>query len=163
MRRKDRERGRDFALDVIDRCEYGVAAFAGAEGPYAVPLSFVRVGDALYFHCALEGTKLDLLRRDGRVCITFVTGTEPYYDPTANSYSTIYQSAVVNGTAFEVAEPERKTAILRALCEKLTPDAMDGYEAAAARSLPATAVWGVRIEAVTGKEKSRKPRTPSGA
>lgn len=155
MRRKDRERGRDFAFELIDRCEYGVAALAGGEGPYAVPLSFVRIGDALYFHCALEGTKLDLLRRDGRVCVTFVAGTEPYYDQEANSYSTRYQSAVVSGTAFEVSGAEEKTDVLRALCEKLTPGGMDGFERAAARSLPATAVWGVRIETVTGKERSR--------
>ena len=32
MRRKDRERDRQFALEVIDRCEYGTAAFAGEGG-----------------------------------------------------------------------------------------------------------------------------------
>ena len=65
MRRKDRERDRAFAYDVIDRCEYGVAAMAGEGGaPYCVPLSLVRLGDALYFHCALEGTKLDCLSSD---------------------------------------------------------------------------------------------------
>ena len=63
MRRKDRERDRAFAYEVIDRCEYGVAALGGAEdSPYCVPLSLVRLGDVLYFHCALEGTKLDRLR-----------------------------------------------------------------------------------------------------
>ena len=31
MRRKDRERDRAFAYEVIDRCEYGVAALGGAE------------------------------------------------------------------------------------------------------------------------------------
>ena len=67
MRRKDRERDRAFAYDVIDRCEYGVAAMAGEGGaPYCVPLSLVRLGDTLYFHCALEGTKLDCLRRSPR-------------------------------------------------------------------------------------------------
>ena len=43
MRRKDRERDKAFAYDVIDHCEYGVAALAGGEeGPYCVPLSMVR-------------------------------------------------------------------------------------------------------------------------
>lgn len=38
MRRKDRERDRAFAYDVIDRCEYGVAAMAGeGERPTASP------------------------------------------------------------------------------------------------------------------------------
>ena len=68
MRRSDRARDRSFAFDVIDRCGHGVAALStGGEGPYCIPLSLVRVGDDLFFHCALEGRKLDLLRRDPRV------------------------------------------------------------------------------------------------
>ena len=39
MRRKDRERDRAFAYDVIDRCEYGVAAMAGEAPVYVVHLS----------------------------------------------------------------------------------------------------------------------------
>jgi len=50
MRRTDRERGKDFAKNVIDRCEYGVAAFhTGEDTPYCIPLSLVRVGDDLFF------------------------------------------------------------------------------------------------------------------
>ncbi len=56
MRRTDRERDRAFAYEVIDRCEYGVAAFAtGGGAPYCVPLSLVRVGDELFLLCGLDG------------------------------------------------------------------------------------------------------------
>lgn len=35
MRRTDRQRGEDFALEVIDRCAYGVAAMTAGDGaPY---------------------------------------------------------------------------------------------------------------------------------
>ena len=48
MRRKDRERDQAFALDVIDRCEYGVAAISTGEAvPYCIPLSLARVGEEL--------------------------------------------------------------------------------------------------------------------
>ena len=58
MRRSDGARDRSFAFDVIDRCGHGVAALStGGEGPYCIPLSLVRVGDDLFFHCALEGRK----------------------------------------------------------------------------------------------------------
>ena len=139
MRRSDRARDRSFAFDVIDRCGHGVAALStGGEGPYCIPLSLVRVGDDLFFHCALEGRKLDLLRRE------------------SNMYTTFFQSAVVTGTAFEVTDPGQKTAALRALCEKMTPGHMEGFEEAVRRSLPSTAVWGIHMEEVTGKEKARK-------
>lgn len=156
LRRKDRERDRAFAYGVIDRCTHGVAAFAAGDGaPYCVPLSMVRIGDELYFHCAPEGRKTNLLRARPRVCVSFVAEDAPFYDAARNSYSTYYQSAVVSGPAFEVTEPARKTAVLRALCEKLTPENLDGFDRAAARSLGATAVWGVRMEEASGKEKAR--------
>ncbi len=157
MRRKDRERDRAFAYDVIDRCEYGVAAFCtGEEMPYCIPLSLVRAGDYLYFHCALQGRKLDLLRADPRVCVTFVTDAEPAYVAEGNTYTTWFKSAVVTGTAFEVTDPGQKTEALRALCEKLLSDHMAGFERAVSQSLPVTGVWGIRMEEAVGKEKVRK-------
>lgn len=156
MRRKDRERGQEFAYEVIDNCEYGVMALAGEE-PYCVPLSFVRVGDILYFHCALQGRKLDLLRQDPRVCVSFVTGTQPAYIAAELNYTTYYRSAVVTGQAFEVTDPSQKTEALRALCQKLLPNDMADFDKAASRSLSVTGVWGVRIGQAVGKEKPGKP------
>lgn len=155
MRRKDRERGQEFAYDVIDRCQYGVMALAGEE-PYCVPLSFVRVDDALYFHCALQGRKLDLLRSDSRVCVSFVTDTQPLYIANELNYTTFFRSAVVTGRAFEVTDPQEKAEILRALCQKLMPDDMADFDRAAARSLGVTGVWGIHIDQAIGKEKARK-------
>ena len=75
MRRSDREQSREFSLALIDRCTHGVAAIStGEDTPYCLPLSFVRVEDRLYFHCAKEGRKLDLLRENPRMCVTFVGG-----------------------------------------------------------------------------------------
>ncbi len=157
MRRADRERDRAFAYDVIDRCEYGTSAFStGEDAPYCIPLSLVRVGDDLYFHCALQGRKLELLRADPRVCVSFVTDTEPAYLARQNNFTTFFRSAVVTGTAFEVTDPARKTAALRALCEKLLPEHMDGFDQAVIRSLPVTAVWGIHMETAVGKEKRKK-------
>lgn len=153
MRRKDRERDRQFALDVIDRCEYGTVAFVTDGMPYCIPLSLVRVGDELYFHCALEGTKLDLLRNDPKVCISFVGSNVA----AADSFTTYFQSAVVEGTAYEVTEQEKKIMALRALCQKLTAANMDDFDNAIARSMGRTGVWGIHIDRITGKEKRRDP------
>ena len=150
MRRKDREQSREFALEVIDRCEYGVAAFQGEE-PYCLPLSLVRVGEELYFHCALEGKKLDRLRADSRVCVSFVGANQAAKD----AFTTYYQCALVMGTASEVTQDEEKIAALRALCEKLTPENMADFDAAIAQSLPRTSIWKIHMDQVTGKGKAR--------
>ena len=45
----------------------GVLALTGDDGyPYAVPLSYVYADGCLYFHSAVEGHKIDAIRRDGR-------------------------------------------------------------------------------------------------
>lgn len=155
MRRTDRERDTAFAYDVIDRCEYGVAAFSvDGDTPYCIPLSLVRVGDELFFHCAKQGSKIVLLSKNQNVCVSFVTNTQPVYVEKSNSYTTYYQSAVIKGTAFEVTDPQKKTDALFALCKKLTSNDMDGFERAIERSLNATGVWGIHMSEVTGKEKA---------
>lgn len=151
MRRTDRERDRSFALDVIDRCEYGVAALStSSDEPYCIPLSLVRVGEELYFHCAMEGHKLDLLRANPKVCVSFVASNVAATD----KFTTYFQSAIVVGTAYEVTKDEEKIEALRALCQKLTPSNMGSFDRAIAKSLAVTAVWGIHMEQITGKEKA---------
>ena len=154
MRRTDRERDQAFAYEVIDRCAYGVAAMAGEDGtPYCIPLSLVRLGDVLYFHCALEGTKLELLRQNPRVCVSFVASNQAAPD----KFTTYFQSANVLGTASEVTDDAEKITALRVLCEKLTPANMagDNFDRAIAKSLSRTGVWRIQIQEATGKEKRR--------
>jgi len=140
---------------VIDRCEYGTVAFPGEGGePYCIPLSLVRMGDALFFHCARQGHKLELLRGGGRVCVSFVTDALPVYIAPQNNYTTAYKSAVVTGPAQEVTDPAQKTAALRALCEKLLPDHMEGFDRAIDRTLEVTSVWKISMESAVGKERA---------
>ena len=153
MRRQDRAQDRAFSLELIDRCTHWVIAIStGEPAPYCLPLSFARVGDDLFFHCAREGRKVDLLRRFPQVCVTFVGDDRPAFVPPA-MYTTYFQSAIVTGTASEVTDPQEKAAALRALCQKVTPDHMDGFETAVEQSLAVTAVWKVHMEDISGKAK----------
>lgn len=156
MRRIDRAQDRDFSLALIDRCTHGVIALSTGESvPYCLPLSFVRIENDLYFHCAHTGHKVNLLRRFPQVCITFVGGDRPVFQA-PNEYTTWFQSVIVTGTASEVTDPIQKTEALRALCQKVTPQHMDGFEPAIQKSLSVTAVWKIRMEEVSGKAKLEK-------
>lgn len=156
MRRSDRAQSREFSLALIDRCTHGVMALSTGEAvPYCLPLSFVRVGDDLYFHCAREGRKVDLMRRFPQVCVTFVGDDRPAFVSPAE-YTTWFQSVIVTGTAEEVTNPAEKTEALRALCQKAAPDHMEGFDAAMDKSLTVTGVWKVRMEDISGKAKLEK-------
>lgn len=155
MRRSDRAQDRNFTLELIDRCTHGVMALSTGEAvPYCLPLSFVRIEDDLYFHCARQGRKIDLMRRFPQVCVTFVGEDRPAFVPPAE-YTTYFQSAIVTGTAGEVTDLEEKTGALRALCRKVTPNDMGSFDAAIEKSLAVTGVWKVHMEEISGKAKKK--------
>ena len=72
MRRKDREIT-DFneIINIIKKCDVCRIALNDKDFPYIVPLNFgldIQGKEVyLYFHCAMEGKKLDLIVKDNRV------------------------------------------------------------------------------------------------
>ena len=156
MRRKDRQRDEVFCLQLIDSCTNGVMALTtGEDTPYCLPLSFVRKDNSLYFHGAEDGRKTDLLRACPKVCITFIGKDDPTYQEHSNNFTTMFASAIVTGTAYEVTETEEKIDALRILCQRFLPSAMtgDNFERALAESLKVTAVWRIDMEHISGKSK----------
>ena len=148
MRRKDREKPKDFALAVADKCAYSVMATVNEDGsPYCVPLSLAREGEWLYFHCAPAGQKIENLRRQNRVCITCVGDIKII----PRDFGIEYESAVINGTAFEITEKEERIRALALISRRYTPDDMDIFDEAIQRNLERTAVWKIRIDKISGK------------
>lgn len=150
MRRKDREMDKEFALEMADKCEYAVLSMAEPDlTPYCVPLSIVRDGGFIYFHCAKAGKKSDILKKNPKVCISCVGDTHRM----ENKFTTEYESAIIFGTAQEVSEDEEKIHALKILCERHTPMNMAEFDEAIKRSLSVTAIWRVSIDEITGKRK----------
>lgn len=153
MRRKDRETDEAAALAVADKCEYAVLSTINEDGtPYCVPVSPVRDGRFIYFHCAKAGQKVDNLRRSPAVCLACVGDT--FRPP--DEFTTAYESAIIFGAATEVTEDGERIRALRLLCQRHTPAHMDAFDAEVERSLPRTGVWKISIERITGKAKKLK-------
>ena len=150
MRRKDREMPAEFALMVLDKCEYATLATTNADGtPYCTPITIVRDGDGIYFHSAPCGQRAENLRARPHVCLSCVgeTNVVPAH------FTTEFESAVVKGLAQEVTEPQEKIHGLRLLVSRYAPDHMDHFDAAVAGSLSRTAIWKISIIEITGKRK----------
>jgi nitroimidazol reductase NimA-like FMN-containing flavoprotein (pyridoxamine 5'-phosphate oxidase superfamily) len=121
---------------------------------YCIPISPVRDtsrvdADVFYFHCAMQGTKTDLLRQNPHVCLCFAGGVEPI----AGKFSITFESAVVKGVAAEVLERGEKIHALRILCERYTPLNMANFDAAIAKSLDITQVWRITANEITAKAR----------
>lgn len=152
IRRSVKEIARDKIEEILRLGEFGTLATAVPdEWPYAVPLSYVWVDGCIYFHCAMEGHKLDNLAENPRCCFSVAQGVQAVYD---YDFSTYYQSVTAFGTASRVADESEKAEILRLLCEKYLPDHMDQFEKHAA-AIPRTCVMKITVTHLTGKAKEK--------
>lgn len=115
IRRKDRVLDEKDAMELLETGEYGFLSMVGTDGfGYGIPISFVKEGESLYFHCAPEGYKLECLRENPNVnfCVVGETRVVP------NQFTTAYESVLVSGTIhLGLAEEERRHA-LRLLVKK---------------------------------------------
>ena len=116
MRRKDRE-VTDFneQLAIIKKCDVCRIALNDDGYPYIVPMNFgmdVQDGQLyFYFHCATEGKKLDLIRKDNRAFFEMDCGHQLILNQEHMSCTMTYESVMGKGTLEFVAEEEKLDAL----------------------------------------------------
>ena len=146
--------GRRFGLAVIDRCPFATLCLTRPDGaPYGVAISPVRMGQAVYFHSAVAGEKVELLRGHGEVCLVCVGGVEQHL-PDGSHLG--YESAVVTGPIALVTDPEEKSEAMVALSLRYTPEKGE-RRAYIAKYLSALHVYRIDIRALTAKRKLTGP------
>ena len=151
IRRKDRIMDDKDCRQVLLKGEYGVRASADAGGqPYATPLSYIYMDNAIYFHCAHEGHKIENISVNPKVCFAVVGRTQPVY---AKNFTTYYESVVVFGTVAKIGGDQEKTALLMRLAEKYLPEHMDKAPSDISQSLSRTNIYHINIDYMTGKHK----------
>ena len=156
MRKKSREMGAAWALEVMDSAPYITIGVTDKDGrPYALPLSLARVGDqTFYFHCAPEGRKLVILRNNPQVCLTAVSKCKPTVGPKDGSFTLEFHSAIAYGNAEFVTDETEKKEALRVICKRFLPSHMDAFDSAVSRSIARTEVIRITLtEPPVGKRK----------
>lgn len=69
MRRKDREiTDQQIIEEILQRNEVGRLAMCLDHIPYIVPVNFAHQGNAIYFHSASMGKKLEIIKENPYVC-----------------------------------------------------------------------------------------------
>lgn len=127
MRRSDKE-SLDKAVftELMEKEKVGHLAIIQPDGvPRSIPLNFVYLGGALYFHGARSGEKFEAISREPSVSfsVSQVLSYIPSHflgsDPCEATH--YYRSALVYGEASVVAEHVEKRRALTALMEKYQP------------------------------------------
>ncbi len=156
MSRKDREiTDRGEIRAILGRAGVLHLAINGGERPYAVPLHYGFCWEeelpVFYVHCAKEGRKLELLRRDPRVFLVIDTpGPLVSGGGTPCRYGALYESVMCAATAEILGEGEEKRRALALLMKTQT-----GRDFAISDEM-AAAVCVVRLRA---EDLSAKART----
>jgi nitroimidazol reductase NimA-like FMN-containing flavoprotein (pyridoxamine 5'-phosphate oxidase superfamily) len=115
MRKAERQMKENEALQLLNQGEYGILATADSQNqPYGIPLSYVVVNNFIYFHCAIEGHKLQNIVENNKVCFTVVGRTNVLPD----KFSTEYESVVVFGQASIVEHDVEKAMVLKEFVKK---------------------------------------------
>ena len=145
-----------WALEVMDKAPYMTVSMTDMNGmPYAVPLSLARTDErTFYFHCAMEGKKLDILQTNPQVCLTAVSKCKPTVGPKDGSFTLEFKSAIAFGKAEMVTDDTEKREALQVICQRFLPKHMEAFDAAVERSMSRTAIVRITLtEPPVGKRK----------
>lgn len=105
MRRKDREiLDRGLIESVLEKAQVCRVAFSVDGQPFLVPLSFGYEDDALYFHCAPKGRKLDAIAANPRVCFEAEYGVELVRSEMPCNFTVHFASVIGFGRAALVTD-----------------------------------------------------------
>lgn len=152
MRKAEREiKDQGELEDVFRRAEVCRLAMVDDGEPYIVPLNFGYRDGRLYFHCAREGRKLDILSKNPKVCFELEADVRLVKGERACQWSTSYESIIGWGTATIVLDEKE----VREGLEVLMSHYIEGPYDFDPRSLSLTALIKVNVEKMTGKRSKR--------
>ena len=137
MRRSDREiKDFDEIIEVINKCDVCRLAINDGDYPYIVPMNFgLNIEDGkvvLYFHCASEGKKLELLKKNNKVAFEMDCGHEFILNDEKMSCTMAYESVMGRG---QIQFVEFGT-----------------------KAIPVTTVFKMVVEEITGKRRKNNTK-----
>ena len=148
MRRNKQLLSQEDILAVMERNTNGVLACSGDDGyPYAVPLSYVYIDGAIYFHSAKVGHKVDAITADPKVSFAVVDEDTIV----SEEFTSRFRSVIAFGKA-RIANSEERLSALRALAEKYSGDQPQEAKDKEINECTKAIFVAIDIEHITGKQ-----------
>ena len=156
MRRADRElKAIEDIIAVLNKNKVMRLAMTDGDMPYIVPLNYGFVYEngavTVYFHCACEGRKLDILAKNNNVCFETDGGHELITGKTDCAYSFRYESVIGTGKCFPVTDEGEKLRALACLMKQQTGE--DREFSFAPDEVSHTCIYKIISENITGKAR----------
>lgn len=155
MRKKDREIKDTKELEeILQKADVCRIAFAVDGVPYVVSMNFGYIWKdqlTLYFHCAKEGKKLELMKKNNMVCFEIDTDHEIVKAANACDWGMKYRSIVGLGLLESVAEAKEKGEGLDCIMDHYGFNGKKEYDE---KVLNMTEVLKLTVTEFTGKKKN---------
>ena len=148
MRREDREITDRATMDaILQRGNLMHLALCDQEVPFLVPVFYAYDGTALYFHSAKRGSKIEILKRNNRVCFEISEALGVIPSDQACNFEARHQTVIGHGLATFIEDQAAKIEVLDRIVAQFTSTAFTYPEA----NLRATAVIRIDISSLKGK------------
>ena len=157
MRLKNREITEwNDIIETIKKCEVCRIAMNDESAPYIVPLNFgmevIEKELYLFFHSALEGKKVDLLRKNPHVAFEMEREHEIYVNDANTMCSCAYASIIGKGIMEEVESKDKKRTMDILLAQVPEHQNVKYNE----KVLDKVIMWRLRVHEISGKRNLKQ-------
>ena len=149
MRRFKQQISEEECTLILENEPRGVLSLLGDEGyPYGIPMDhwYSKEENTLYFHCAMEGHKLDAIKSCDKA--GYCVMNEGYRK--VGEWALNISSVVVFGRISVVGDEEKKRQICTEICRKFTDDE-EYLQKELKNAFPRVCCLALKIEHMTGK------------
>jgi nitroimidazol reductase NimA-like FMN-containing flavoprotein (pyridoxamine 5'-phosphate oxidase superfamily) len=150
MRRKDKEIT-DHKLIVVILSESMICRIAMIDNdvPYIMPLNYGYFNNALYIHSASKGKKIEILKKNNRVCFEIENYVEIIKHDEPCHWSTKYRSLIGYGTVEIINDFDRKKEGLDIIMAQHGKTGTNFYNE---NNINAIVILKLNIESISGKQ-----------
>lgn len=152
MRRNKQLLPEEDTKAILRRNTAGVLSVQGDDDyPYGVPISYQYDEEKarLYFHCAVEGHKLDAIAKNPKVSFCVIDQDHIV----SEKFTTFFRSAIVFGKAYILKDGEEYEQAIWDLAVKYSPNlTKERIDEEISKNRHRTYMIAVEIEHMTGKE-----------
>ena len=149
MRRKRQQLTQEESIAILQKATAGTLALLGDDDyPYVVPISYVYNEGKIYFHSALNGHKVDAIRKYDKAsfCVIEQDDVQP------EKYTTFFRSVIAFGRIHIIEDEKEKLEIVRMLGNRYNPNQDDALQKEIESGLSRLLAIRFDIEHLTGKE-----------
>ena len=151
MRRKDKQITDYNKIEMILR-KGKILHIAMLDGnkPYLIPVNYGYQNNIIYIHCAKEGKKIDLIKKNNVICFQTEIGVKVVNAEVAYKCGTLYKSVLGYGKAYFIDNPKEKKMATDILMNQYRNE--EGAKHAYGKCLKEVCIIKIEIDSISGKE-----------